>query len=440
MSDKKIKVLFIGDHPLVPSGVGTQSKYLIEGLLATKKFSFRCLGGAIKHPNYDTQKVLPDLYGDDWLIWPVNGFGDKNVIRSMLINEKPDVIFMIQDPRFYGWLWEMEDEIHQVCPIVYWHVWDNDPTPTYNRVLYDSTDFISTLSLKTFGLLQDLKFDPKRFNYIPHAVDGKIFKPLPDEEVQKFKRDSFGPHADKKFIVFWNNRNARRKMTGDVIAAFSMFADKVGRENVSLMMHTSVHDQEGQDIIAVARCYDIEKELLVSEQRLPPETLNQFYNATDCTINISNNEGFGLSTLECLVSGNPIIVHMTGGLQFQIGDWWDGTTDFSDQKKMTIRAKKMATKAGRWFGSPVFPSTRSCTGSQPIPFIYDDRPSHEDIVRSMIHLYEMGRPARRALGLEAREWAQKTFNMESMISSFDQTISSVVQNFKKRQAFHTAVL
>jgi hypothetical protein len=35
---KKIKVLTISDHPLSPSGVGTQTKYVIEALLNSGKF------------------------------------------------------------------------------------------------------------------------------------------------------------------------------------------------------------------------------------------------------------------------------------------------------------------------------------------------------------------------------------------------------------------
>jgi hypothetical protein len=45
MSKKKILVL--SDHPLSPSGVGTQTKYMIEALLKTGRYQFICLGGAI---------------------------------------------------------------------------------------------------------------------------------------------------------------------------------------------------------------------------------------------------------------------------------------------------------------------------------------------------------------------------------------------------------
>lgn len=45
MQDKKrYKILTMSDHPFVASGVGTQAKYVIEGLLKTGKYQVRSLG------------------------------------------------------------------------------------------------------------------------------------------------------------------------------------------------------------------------------------------------------------------------------------------------------------------------------------------------------------------------------------------------------------
>ena len=427
---ERMKILMLCDHPLVPSGVGTQARYLIEGLLNTGKYKFIVFGGALKHPDYRPQQVAPEKFGEgNWIILPVDGYGDKNKLRVILEKEKPDAILLFTDPRFFTWVWEMEDEVRQVCPIFYWHVWDNDPTPKFNDVFYKSTDFVSALSLKTFGLLQDLKYN--HFNYIPHAVSPDVFKPLTEDQCQAFKDEHMGPHAKKKFIVFWNNRNARRKMTGDVIASFAKFANKVGKSNVALAMHTMVGDPEGQNIVEVAKCFGIDGNLIISENRVSPDILNGFYNSCDCTINIANNEGFGLATLESLMAGTPIIVQMTGGLQFQIGNWWEGFEDFSNQEKMTTVAKKRyENRIGDWFGVPVFPSSRSCTGSQPIPYIYDDRVSHEDVVNALMKLYNMGRKERRDLGARANMWASKTFNLEKMINSWDNTLEENIKRIK----------
>lgn len=432
---QKKKILTISDHPLIPSGVGLQTRYVIETLLKTGKYKVTSWGAAIKHPDYRVQRVFPELYGDDWNIHPIDGYGDRDRMRAAIFAEKPDVLLIVTDPRFYTWLFEMADEIKQNMPIVYWHVWDNDPTPEYNDAYYETVDYMVPLSMKTLGLVQDLEklgLYKGRYKYVPHAIPPDQFKPVAEPVVMKFRQDRLGPHWNKKFIVFWNNRNARRKMSGDVVDIFAKFAKRVGQENVALFLQTQTRDPEGQDLIAVAQKFKIDQNLILSENRVPTEDLNMFYNVADVTLNIANNEGFGLGTLESMMCGTPIVVHMTGGLQFQIGDWWEGRKDFTDQDEMTAVAKKRwQRKEGKWFGVPVFPVSRSCTGSQPIPYIYDDRVAHEDVVKALENLYSMGRPARKELGLQAREWAMKNFNWENLAQAWPEIIDEAIANHKK---------
>lgn len=428
--EKKLEILLLSDHPLIPSGVGTQAKYLIEGLLATGKFSFYCLGGAVKHPNYDLLAVNEARYGRDWLVKPVDGYGNKELLRETIAARRPAAVLMITDPRFFTWVWEMEDEIRTQCPLLYWHVWDNDPTPHFNRRYYDSTDKIVALSLKTYGLLQDLRIPEEKFCYIPHAVPPDVFRRLPDEDVLRFKKEHLGPHANAKFFVFWNNRNARRKMTGDVMASFAEFS-RTAPGSV-LMMHTNPADSEGQDVIALSRLFGVNRNLIVSDHPVPVETMNMLYNVADVTVNIASNEGFGLSTLESIMAGTPIVAHMTGGLQFQLGDWWkDLGGDFSSQEKMTRLAQKnLAAGKGLWTGVPVFPAARNCVGSQSIPYIYDDRCATPDVVAALLKVHAMSPARRREMGARAAEFARENFSMASMIQSWDETLTSSIAKFR----------
>ena len=442
MSEATKRILFLGDHPLIPSGVGLQSKYLIEGLLGTGKYEFFCFGGAIKHPDYRMQRAFPEKYGDRWKIQPVDGHGTKEKLRNAIVDFKPDAIIMVTDPRFFTWVWEMEDEIRRVCPLLYWHVWDNDPLPEFNVPLYESTDYVAALSLKTYGLLQGLKHPVDRFSYIPHSLPEKTFRIVDEADVTEFKLKNFGPHGKRPFIVFWNNRNARRKMTGDVIACFSKFLDKVGFDEAALMMHTDPSDPEGQDLVSVAKKFGIDKRLIVSDSKTGADELNMFYNACDCTINVASAEGFGLSTLESLYAGTPIVVHMTGGLQFQIGPWWDGLDRFDDQEKLTKIAKDARSKGVVFWGEPIFPSSRSCTGSQQVPYIYDDRVSHDDVVSALMKMYKMTRTERRSLGVRAREWVLDKFSMKKMVSSWDDVIVSQIDKYRSsgRRSYRIATL
>ena len=131
MTENKIKVLTLSDHPLLPSGVATQTKYIIEALLKSGKFQVISFGGAVKHNSYNPIKT--EEFKDDWLILPVDGYGTPEQIRSIIHTEKPDILYFMTDPRFYGWLWEMENEIRANVPMVYYHVWDNYPAPVFNK-------------------------------------------------------------------------------------------------------------------------------------------------------------------------------------------------------------------------------------------------------------------------------------------------------------------
>ncbi len=75
----KKKILVLSDHPLSPSVVGTQTKYMIEALLKTGRYQFVCLGGALKHADYPHINVDP--YRKDFLVIPVDGYGNDDTIR-----------------------------------------------------------------------------------------------------------------------------------------------------------------------------------------------------------------------------------------------------------------------------------------------------------------------------------------------------------------------
>ena len=106
MKDGKYKVLMLSDHALSTSGVGTQSRHLINGLIDKGIWTFRQFGAAMKHENYDVIKV-----NDDFIIKPMDGFGSKEILRMALATEKPDVIFLFTDPRFYYRLFEIINHI-----------------------------------------------------------------------------------------------------------------------------------------------------------------------------------------------------------------------------------------------------------------------------------------------------------------------------------------
>tara|TARA_R110000796_G_scaffold54835_2_gene128099 strand:+ start:3255 stop:4520 length:1266 start_codon:yes stop_codon:yes gene_type:complete len=401
MSEKK-KIFVISDHPMAPSGVGSQTKYFIDALLETGRYKFVCLGGAIKHADYTPQKV--EEWGEDFIIHPVDGYGNAQIIRSALTMEKPDVVWFMTDPRFYGWLWDMENEIRPNCPMVYYHVWDNFPPPKFNKPFYDSTDTIVSISKVTRDVVSVVS--PEVDNvYLPHAVNSDIFGKKPEEEIHQFALDHFTEHYDKdRVIFFWNNRNARRKMSGSLLWWFNEFAEEVGPEKVQLIMHTDPRDQNGQDLEHIIHQLGADDgRIILSSQKVPPEILSMLYNLSDCTINISDAEGFGLATLESLSCETPIIVNLTGGLQEQVTD------------------------GENWFGIGIEPSSKALIGSQAVPYIYEDRISREDFVQALHTMYAMPKQERKKLGLLGREHVQKNYNFEKFNKSWVELMDKIIE-------------
>ena len=110
------------------------------------------------------------------------------------------------------------------------------------------------------------------------------------------------------------------------------------------------------------------------------------YNMADCTINISDAEGFGLATLESLSCGTPIIVNMTGGLQEQVTD------------------------GENWFGIGLEPSSKALIGSQQVPYIYEDRLSEEQVVGALETFYNMSKEEREEMGRLGMEHVKENYN------------------------------
>ena len=400
MNKKKIKVFTIGDHPLSPSGVGTQTKYVVEALLDTGKYKVVSFGGAIKHQNYEPMKT--EEYGDDWIIYPIDGYGTPEAVRGIIRNERPDILWFMTDPRFWGWLWEMDHEIRAHMPMVYYHVWDNYPYPKFNKQFYNSNDLVATISKVTDDIVRTVSPDVECV-YLPHAVDGEIFKPMSDADIKTFKKESGLLSAvGDKLVFFWNNRNARRKMSGSIVWWFKEFLDKVGHDKACLIMHTDPYDEHGQDLQAIIQELGIANgEVLFSQEKYPPDELAKIYSVADCTINISDAEGFGLATLESLSCGTPIIVNMTGGLQQQVTD------------------------GENWFGIGIEPASKAIIGSQQVPYIYEDRVSKEDFIDALYKIYSMSKKERKELGAKGREYVLKEYNFGTFTQKWNAVFDHV---------------
>ena len=154
---KKKKILLLSDDLRMHSGIATQSKEFVMGTL--HKYDWVQIGGAVKHP--EQGKIIDmssaahtesGVEGAYLKIYPTSGYGNPNMLREILKLENPDAILHFTDPRFWIWLYNMEHEIRQHIPILYYNIWDDIPDPLYNTNYYRSSDMLMSISKQTYGI------------------------------------------------------------------------------------------------------------------------------------------------------------------------------------------------------------------------------------------------------------------------------------------------
>lgn len=447
--EKKKKILLLSDDLRMTSGIATMSKEIVMGTI--HKYDWIQLGASINHPELgkiidvnDDVRKRTGVEDANLRIIPYNGYGDIGIIRKLINDEKPDAILHFTDPHYWQWLYDNEHEIRQHVPILYYHIWDNLPDPMYNRDYYESCDWIGCISKQTYGIVNRVgkrtdkstykPLEDWQVSYVPHGINPETFKPV-DEVSEDIKKLVSG---EKKydFILFYNNRNIRRKQPSDVIYSYKLFCDKLPKDKADkclLLMHTNPVDDNGTDLHAVvdSLCpYDVK----FTGVKLEQTQLNELYNLVDCTINIANNEGFGLTTAESLMSGTPIIANVTGGLQDQMGFNFE-SDDYIQLGSLHIKEKSFhLVHNGEWC-VPVWPVANNLNGSVPTPYIFDDRVNDMDVADSIKIVYDWGKKKRKSRGLKGRKFMIENLSNKIMCDTMIDGIDTAIEKFTPRKKF-----
>ena len=456
----KKKILLLSDDLRMSSGIGTMSKEFVLGTI--HHYDWVQIGGAIKHPENgkvvemkDSVKTETGVEDGYLKIYPTDGYGNPDLLRQIMSIEKPDAIMHYTDPRFWTWLYQMEHEIRQEMPIFYYNIWDDWPAPQYNEFFYESSDLIMNISKQTVAIVKQVSKKKPRTDwdctYIPHGINEKYFYPISifdDEykEVESFKKQMVG-EDDVEFLLFFNARNIRRKMPGDLILAFKTFCDMLPKEKAdkcAFLMHTQPIDENGTDLPAVIRQLAPEYRFYFSENKLEPNKLNHLYNMADVTINIASNEGFGLGTCESLMCGTPIIVNVTGGMLDQCGfKFRDHFLTYKDYDKIESLHDDKKWKDnkdltwGEWV-NPVWPSNRALVGSIPTPYIFDDRCRFDDAAQAIKDWYDVGAEKRQECGMKGHEFVMSDDSMMSaknMSQNFIDHMDTAFDKWKSKKRY-----
>ena len=183
-------------------------------------------------------------------------------------------------------------------------------------------------------------------------------------------------------------------------------------------MHCDPYDHEGANLVMVSEMLGIHNSVLFSKERLDFDQMNILYNISDFCMNISFAEGFGLSTLESMQAGTPIVAVKTGGLTRQVVDHTDGTEN----------------------GVALDVEFRTLVGSQGVPYIYEDYVSCETVAKGIMKIYNLDEEEKSRLSRKVLDYVESSFCYNDMIDSWDRSLGDTIENWRdsyERYTFKT---
>lgn len=233
----------------------------------------------------------------------------------------PDILFLMGDLwNFKGWLFEWLRNVQlkkKFKTIGYFST--EYPISKEEENILSIIDYPITHSkwgsrFKNKGGYDEIKKRIKKLIYIPDSVDSSIFFKY-SEEQRETDRMAVGIKPDE-FLITCVNRNSERK---DVSALVNAFARVKKEINARLYLHMMPKDvyygSEGIDLIGL--CYalglNIPKDVFfpvnfTAQYGYPKSLLNRIYNSSDLFVTTSVSEGFGVTPIEAMFAGVPVLM------------------------------------------------------------------------------------------------------------------------------------
>lgn len=420
MSDKK-KILLVSDDIRIATGVSIISKNMMKG--TSDSFEWVQMGGLGNHPSDNKVSMYEGIK-----IYGAQGFGNAKSFRACVEMEKPDGILFFTDPNKFTHLFQEEYDMRKKIPWMYYNIWDNYPSPKFNKPYYESCDGLFCISKLTEEVVTDVLKNGEEdiakdrvITYVPHGLDENLFKPM-DRKSKKFKEKAisvlgFDPF-DYQFIVLWSNKNTARKKSQDAMYAFDRF---ISRNNLYphdalMIMNTNPMTNHGANLYESK--YDLIENynniVFTDNGKFKDEEMPILYNVADIVINNSDNEGWGLAVTEAKLCGVPIMGTDTGGIKDQIRDD-DG-------------------EFGEW-AFPLEVDISSILGNPVAPYIYESEVDPEQIIKQLENaFFDYTYNDLKRIGKMGREHCiRKGHTNKIMCKRMKESIEKTLDNFTPRK-------
>lgn len=329
---KKKKLLCWSDSVFSTSGFGIVAKNILKALQATGEYDIDQL--AINHTKsfYDKNSV-PYCIVPARLEDPKDPYGSQMFV-SALVNNQYDIVLIINDTFVVEDVANKIEEIRQMkatighhdFDLVFYYPVDHPGEVRSHCSMLKVADRV--IAYNSFGAETTKQYGNEVTDIIHHGVDTEIFHPLSEEE-RTYCRQKYWHVDDDTFVLINVNRNTIRKDVAKTILAFSEFKKEVPKSILYLNMR--MIDGSSSYLLDLTTCI---KELnlnpktdVIFPTKFNPMTgfdekiLNQFYSSADAYITTHLGEGWGLTVVESLAAGTPVIAPNNTSMPEILGDY-----------------------------------------------------------------------------------------------------------------------
>ena len=89
--------------------------------------------------------------------------------------------------------------------------------------------------------------------------------------------------------------------------------------------------------------------------------------------------------------------------------------------------QEQVTDGENWFGVGLEPTSKAIIGSQPIPYIREDRLSEEVVVDALLKMYNLPKEEADKLGKMGRAHVMKNYNFDDYCRQWDEVLTMVIE-------------
>lgn len=169
-------------------------------------------------------------------------------------------------------------------------------------------------------LVEAYAADPSKVSVIPSAVNIDTFRPVPQAEARA--RIGLGPD---ELVVAYVGRMLPRKDVRNVVRAMALLQQRMDQPVRLLLVGGETVEPDPRTTPEIGVLQQLASELGIADQVLftgkrQGDALRDYYSAGDIAVTTPWYEPFGLTPLEGMACGRPVIGSAVGGITFTIDD------------------------------------------------------------------------------------------------------------------------